>query len=50
MADGPAEGTDRQALITVLTTEHFTLQGARSSKNEANAEVRFPAEPSGPSS
>jgi hypothetical protein len=25
-----AEGEDRQALLTALTTEHFTLQGARS--------------------
>jgi hypothetical protein len=25
-----AEGGDRQALLTMLTTEHFTLQGARS--------------------
>jgi hypothetical protein len=25
-----AEATDRQALLTMLTTEHFTLQGARS--------------------
>ena len=31
MGDRPAEGPDRQALITILTTEHFTLQGARSS-------------------
>jgi hypothetical protein len=26
-----AESVDRQALLTVLTTEHFTLQGSRSS-------------------
>jgi small-conductance mechanosensitive channel len=30
VADSPA-AVDRQALLTVLTTEHFTLQGARGS-------------------
>jgi hypothetical protein len=25
----PVDGPERQALLTMLTTEHFTLQGAR---------------------